>query len=307
MKMFPSARWAGFTVCAAVISLFVLVGCQMQITDSPVQPQGQVSLSASAQTAVPANPPAWDANTLYNKAGLYVTHKGKVWVSQWYITRGAEPGKNTWNGWKSAEVPSTDKSSPKPWSADAIYNAKGYYVTHNGGLWVSQWSITRGAEPGKNTWNGWKDISPPKWSRTSTGMHHTTAINSLGQLYAWGSSRQGQLGTGKKTNEKRPVRIGTASNWESVSSSRFYNLAINKDGELYGWGDNTEGQLGNGTRTDQTRPVRIGASSNWSQVSAGGVHSLAINEDGHLYAWGDNSAGQLGKRLSRRIHYPQSE
>ena len=59
----------------------------------------------SSQSPIPANPPAWDANTLYNKAGLYVTHKGSTWVSKWSITRGAEPGVNTWNGWKQVSAP----------------------------------------------------------------------------------------------------------------------------------------------------------------------------------------------------------
>ena len=162
MNKYRNAHWAKFTAAIAVISFFALIGCQMQITESVMQPRDGAGLSASAQSMIPANPPAWNAATLYNSAGLYVTHNGKVWVSQWHITRGAEPGANTWNGWISTEQPSTDKDNPKPWSAHVIYNASGFYVTYNGSVWVSQWSITRGSQPGANSWNGWKKVGPVK-------------------------------------------------------------------------------------------------------------------------------------------------
>ena len=41
--------------------------------------------SASAAATPPANPPAWNATTPYDRAGLYVSHKDKIWVSQWSI------------------------------------------------------------------------------------------------------------------------------------------------------------------------------------------------------------------------------
>ena len=91
-----SALRGRFMIAAVVISLFAFMfaaaGCEIQdlgITESAAPaappaapPQGEVSLSVSSQSSVPANPPAWSATTLYNRAGMYVTHKGKVWVSQ---------------------------------------------------------------------------------------------------------------------------------------------------------------------------------------------------------------------------------
>ena len=156
-----SALRAKFTISAVVISLFALIGCEIQdlvTAESSAPPQAEVSFSVNSQSTVPANPPAWNANTLYDRAGIYVSHKNRVWVSQWYVIQGAEPGANTWNGWKLAEEGSKDKAAPKPWSAHMIYNTKGYYVTYKGSLWVSRWYITRGAEPGANTWNGWKPV-----------------------------------------------------------------------------------------------------------------------------------------------------
>ena len=256
-----SALRAKFTIAAVVISLFALIGGfeiqDLGITESAAPPQSEASLSVSSQSSVPANPPAWSATALYNRAGMYVTHNGKVWVSQWYITLGAEPGANSWNGWKIAEVPSADKNNPKPWSADITYNAKGYYVTHNGSVWVSQWSITRGAEPGANTWNGWKQVTPPpKWTDVSISASYSFAINEKGELYGWGSNAQGRLGDGTTTDRRTPSRIGTAADWKSVSGRGSHNLAINTKGEIYAWGRNNDGQVGDGTTIDRSSPVK---------------------------------------------------
>ena len=293
-----SALGAKFTIAVVVISLFSLLGCEIQdlgITESAAPPQNEASLSVSSQSSVPANPPAWSATALYNRAGMYVTHKGKVWVSQWSITRGAEPGANNWNGWKSAETGSMDKANPKPWSASITYNAKGYYVTHKGKVWVSQWSITRGAEPGANTWNGWKQVSaPPKWASVSTASSRGFAINDKGELYGWGNNYNGRVGDGTTTNRITPTRVGTASDWKDVSASLYHTLAINEKGELYAWGSNYLGALGDGTTTNRSTPTRIGTAADWKHIAAGRRFNLAVNTKGELYAWGLNSYGQLG-------------
>lgn len=91
-----------------MLSLFALIG------------------SASAAATPPANPPAWNATTPYDRAGLYVSHKDKIWVSQWSIILGAEPGANDWNGWKKGAALSKDAARPTPWDVDSLYDGAGY-------------------------------------------------------------------------------------------------------------------------------------------------------------------------------------
>ena len=127
------------------------------------------------------------------------------------------------------------------------------------------------------------------------GLNHSLALNTKGELYAWGNNLEGELGDGTRMTRNSPTRIGTASDWKSVSAGWGYNLAVNTKNELYAWGRNYYGQFGDGTsQNNKYSPTRIGTASDWKSVSAGWVHSLAVNTKGELYAWGYNGIGRLG-------------
>ena len=108
MNSYWNALRAWFAMPIVAMSLFALIA------------------SASAAAAVPENPPAWNATTLYDRAGLYVNHKDKIWVSEWSITWGAEPGANDWNGWKNGAALSKDAARPTHWDVDSLYDGAGY-------------------------------------------------------------------------------------------------------------------------------------------------------------------------------------
>ena len=142
-----------------------------------------------------------------------------------------------------------------------------------------------------------------RWMRVASGAYHTLAINSRGELYAWGSNKNGQLGIGTTTeNELAPQRVGNDSDWEAISGGEYHSLALKSDGTIYSWGANSVGQLGNGENgadfadisKDKTAPIQIGTDRDWRTISAGSSHSLAIKTDNTLHVWGNNEAGQLG-------------
>ena len=134
-----------------------------------------------------------------------------------------------------------------------------------------------------------------RWMRVDTGRSHTLAINSRGELYAWGSNKNGQLGIGTTTdNELAPQRVGNDNDWKAVSGGDDYSLALKSDGMLYAWGKNSRGQLGIGSTDKETTPQQVGNAGDWKDISAGNSHSLALKSDGTLYAWGANHDGQLG-------------
>ena len=59
------------------------------------------------------------------------------------ITESAAPPQNEAS--LSVSSQSSVPANPPAWSADITYNAKGYYVTHKGSVWVSQWSTYPGS------------------------------------------------------------------------------------------------------------------------------------------------------------------
>ena len=134
-----------------------------------------------------------------------------------------------------------------------------------------------------------------RWMRVDTLYNHTLAINSRGELYAWGDNGNGQLGIGKTTDtELSPQRVGSDSDWEAIKAGEDHSLALKSDGTLYSWGKNDRGQLGIGSTGSQTTPRQVGNAGDWKAIAAGGNHSLALKSDGTLYAWGANHSGQLG-------------
>ena len=148
------------------------------------------------------------------------------------------------------------------------------------------------------------------WAGVAAGGDQTIARKADGNLYAWGSNIQGQLGDSTTTNRNAPVTVnnGTGTTpWIMVSVGDQFAVGIRKNattsttgtttvptGTLWAWGYNQNGQLGDGTQINHSVPVQIGKDTDWMLVSAGKSHVLALKASGALYAWGRNFNGQLG-------------
>ena len=70
--------------------------------------------------------------------------------------------------------------------------------------------------------------SANNWTSVVAGYYHTLAINSNGELYAWGYNALGQLGLGNTTNQSSPQRVGSANNWTSVVAGFYHTLALER-------------------------------------------------------------------------------
>ena len=53
---------------------------------------------------------------------------------------------------------STDPANPTLWNARQVYARQGYYVSHDGKTYESQWWV-QGNEPGAAEWNGWREVN----------------------------------------------------------------------------------------------------------------------------------------------------
>lgn len=140
----------------------------------------------------------------------------------------------------------------------------------------------------------------------AAGNTHRLAIRANGELFAWGSNTNGQLGNGSGSDQPAPQRVSGlaavrsaaagvgAPQFQSRDNSR-YSLAVEAaNGLVFAWGTNLSGQLGTGTTVEQQRPVAVGRISGVTGVAAGGGHVLARRSDGSVWVWGRNTSGQLG-------------
>jgi hypothetical protein len=142
----------------------------------------------------------------------------------------------------------------------------------------------------------------------ATGLNHSLAVTSTGQLYAFGLNQYGQLGSanavGSKGANPSPTLVtlpGATGPVTEIATGLNYSLAVTSTGQLYAFGDNRYGQLGsannNGVAAANPTPTLVtlpGATGPVTEVSAGSSHSLAVTSTGQLYAFGLNTYGQLG-------------
>lgn len=79
------------------------------------------------------------------------------------------------------------------------------------------------------------------------GSYHTLALDSTGQVYAWGCNKGDQLGNGNYIDSVVPITPIPLKNKDivAISSGHGHNIAIDNVGKLYTWGHNGSEQFGN--------------------------------------------------------------
>ncbi|XP_076673695.1 RCC1 and BTB domain containing protein claret [Andrena cerasifolii] len=132
-----------------------------------------------------------------------------------------------------------------------------------------------------------------------SGFYHVVLIRN-GNIYTWGSSMQGCLGTGPS-----PLRYGTPQPISffrtmelevlSVSCGHCHTLAVTNNG-VYAWGSSQFGQLGLGKVLQCSTPELITSVAQEVIIDAvaGQYHSVALTADGRVFTWGWGVHGQLG-------------
>jgi alpha-tubulin suppressor-like RCC1 family protein len=134
------------------------------------------------------------------------------------------------------------------------------------------------------------------------GGDHSLALTTSGQVWAWGSNSNGQLGNGTLTNSNTPVAVSLplGTTVTAIAGGGSHSLALTDSGQVLAWGDSFYGQLGNSTVTYSTTPIQVNLPSGTTvtAIAGGGRHSLALTDSGQMLAWGDNFYGQLGNGFS---------
>ena len=132
------------------------------------------------------------------------------------------------------------------------------------------------------------------------------AINSSGELYAWGRNTQGQLGQnqgpGQLEHSSSPVQI-PGTTWSRLTAGNQGVHAVKTDGTLWSWAMASDGSTGLNANTRYSSPTQVPGTT-WSQVSTGTNTSYAIKTDGTAWSWGTGDNGKLGHNNQTKYSSP---
>ncbi|MEK0445813.1 MAG: hypothetical protein RLZZ399_1134 [Verrucomicrobiota bacterium] len=118
----------------------------------------------------------------------------------------------------------------------------------------------------------------------AAGGGHSLAVNSSGQVWAWGSNSSGQLGRNPATLSSSSVPLQLAASLfgskkvVAVAAGANHSLALTEDGLVYAWGSHSAGQLGDGSAVAAGAmnhvPVQIAATGATGLVASGNRSAL---------------------------------
>ncbi len=110
----------------------------------------------------------------------------------------------------------------------------------------------------------------------AAGETHSLAALTGGEVYAWGSNKTGELGTGSQIPSNIPVLISGLTEVASLSAGTNTSVALQTSGNVWTWGANGEGQSGTGSEEPvrNLSPVPVTDIHQVNQISAHGAHVI---------------------------------
>lgn len=140
--------------------------------------------------------------------------------------------------------------------------------------------------------------------QVTCGYSFGAALTTNGTVWAWGTSRAGELGNGTTGPGYLPAQVPGLTNITSISAGWGHMLALKTDGTVWAWGGNANGEVGDGTSVNRYSPVQVLNVSNIISVSGGDSHSSALAADGTVWKWGLNDLGELGNGATNATPNP---
>ncbi|BBN02425.1 inhibitor of Bruton tyrosine kinase [Marchantia polymorpha subsp. ruderalis] len=125
----------------------------------------------------------------------------------------------------------------------------------------------------------------------AVAKHHTIVATDNGEVYTWGSNREGRLGYPHVDTQPTPRRVNTLkAKVVKVAAANKHNAVLTEAGEVYTWGCNLEGQLGYGTSNSTSnyipRLVECLKGKKLTSVATAKYHTVVLGAEGELYTWG---------------------
>ena len=160
-------------------------------------------------------------------------------------------------------------------------------------------------------------------SKVAAGSQHSLALDNNGNVWGWGRSSNGQVGTGYTGDyyTARQVVINISNdpleNIIAISAGQRHSMAVDSFGQIWTWGYNGDGQLGNGLAgsvNSEAYAIKVQSASGGDfdlgtddsrfVIAAGNEFNLAVDDNARVWAWGNNEFGQLGNGTYSSKYFP---
>ncbi|XP_043698410.1 uncharacterized protein LOC122649110 [Telopea speciosissima] len=124
----------------------------------------------------------------------------------------------------------------------------------------------------------------------AAAKHHTVIATEGGEVFTWGSNREGQLGYTSVDTQPTPRRVSSLKpKVIAVAAANKHTAVVSESGEVFTWGCNKEGQLGYGTSNSASNYIpRVVESVKFKRmigVSTSKYHTIVLG-DGEVHTWG---------------------
>ncbi|KAI2656030.1 RCC1 and BTB domain-containing protein 2 [Labeo rohita] len=198
-----------------------------------------------------------------------------------------------------------------------------YAWGHNGYSQLGNGTTNHGLTPALVSTN----LINKRVTEVACGSHHTIALTTEGEVYAWGYNNSGQVGSGSTANQPTPRRVSSClqnkvvvniacgqlcsmavlDNGE-VACGYAHTLALTDEGFVYSWGANSYGQLGTGNKSNQAVPTLINMDKE-RMVEVAACHtshtSAAKTQSGQVLMWDGDDYLTVAQSLKREFDSPE--
>lgn len=140
----------------------------------------------------------------------------------------------------------------------------------------------------------------------AAAKHHTVVATVGGEVFTWGSNREGQLGYASVDTQPTPRKVSSLKSMiVAVAAANKHTAVISESGEVFTWGCNKEGQLGYGTSNSASnytpRLVDYLKGKAMVAVAAAKYHTIVLGADGEVFTWGHRLVTPRRVLITRNI------
>ena len=142
----------------------------------------------------------------------------------------------------------------------------------------------------------------PQFLEVAPGESHTCGVTGRNEVYCWGTSFNGELGSATALSNCSEVALpcsttpvlATHMSLSSLVAGAEFTCGLDASHAAYCWGANFYGQLGNGGMVADPSPQPVSGALQFTQLVAGRFHACGITAAQDAYCWGWDYTGQLG-------------